>query len=548
MSSNDLISELKSTIRGEVLSDEATLEHYSTDGSIFKVKPWLVILPRGKEDISALIRWVRSKKEKDPGNPMFSITCRGKATDQAGGPLNGGIIVRFPGYMDKVLEIGHDFVRVEPGAIFGEVNKMLMERGRFLPPYPASAAFSSIGGAVANNAAGEKSVKYGTMRAYIKYLKVMIESGAEITLQPLDHAELSLKMREFGFEGDIYRALYQLLKKEKDVLEQTRPRVTKYSTGYDIWDVMRDTDKGEVFDLSQLVCGSQGTLCVLTEIALWTLPKPLHTAVLLAYFDNLAKAGEATKRLLELNPSALEMVDHFLLEIVKREKPEMLEGLLPTELPKLAILCEFDGNDMSEIKKRLEMAKDLVKNTGAFESRIALEKEEQDRLWQVRRSALVVIEGIAGSKKALPFIEDVTVPPDKFPEYITRLYGILQSHNVEFAVWGHAGNGNVHVQPFLDVGYSTDREKIFSISDASFKLVAELGGVLSGEHNDGIMRTPYLPLIFPPEVLDIFKEIKRTFDPLDIFNPGKKVGLDIEYAKSHLRDEYEVGPPKPKSQ
>ncbi len=530
-------------VRGEVLTDEKTLEHYSKDGSIFQVKPWAVVFPKETMDIVALVRWLREKKGKNPQETKLSITARGKATDQAGGPLNEGVIIRFPGYLDKILEIGPNFVRVEPGAIFGEVNRELEKRGSFLPSYPASADFSTIGGAVANNGAGEKSAKYGPIRLYLKSLKMVLSSGSEVIIQPLKWPEFELKSQQLNFEGDIYRDIYSLIEKEKRTLERTKPKVPKHSTGYNLWDVIRQTEEGKVFDLTQLVAGSQGTLGILTEVSLWTLPKPKYTGLLIAYFDDLPKSGLATAELLKFEPSALEMVDRFLLELVKQENPTMLEGLLPEQMPQIVLLCEFDGDDLNEIKEKLAKARQAIQRI-AFSTTSSTDPAAQEKLWQVRRSAALVAEGARGKKKALPFIEDVVVPPERFPEYVNYLYEIMQREQLEFSVWGHAGQGNIHIQPFLDVGDPADREKLFRISEEVYQIVAALGGVLSGEHNDGLMRTPYLPKFYPPELIKAWQEIKRIFDPLNIFNPGKKIGSDLNYAKSHLRSEYDVGPPQ----
>jgi len=311
--------------------------------------------------------------------------------------------------------------------------------------------------------------------------------------------------------------------------------------------VKRKTREGKVFDLTQLVAGSQGTLGILTEISLWTLPKPKYTGLLLAFFDDLPKSGDATKVLLGLEPSAIEMVDKFLLELVKAEKPEMITGLLPQSMPQIVLLCEFDGDDAGEIKKKLAEAAKAIAGL-AYSSRVSTEPEEQAKLWQVRRSAAIVAESARGSKKALPFIEDCVVPAEKFPEYVNDLYRIMQRDGIEFSVWGHAGQGNIHIQPFLDIAEPADRQRLFRIADEVYRLVSSLGGVLSGEHNDGLMRTPYLAKIYPPDLIKVWQEIKKIFDPLNIFNPGKKVapageGVGLQYLQEHLRDEYDVGPP-----
>lgn len=536
-----LQSELKTIFHGEVLADEASLEHYAKDGSIFRVKPWAVVQPKDVTDIIALARWMHDKRGKDSGNVRLSITARGKATDQAGGPINEGIIIRFPGSLDKILEIGPDFVRVEPGAIFGLVNQELEKQARFIPPYPASHMFSTIGGAVANNGSGEKSTKYGPTRVYVKSLKMVLSTGTEVIVMPLKYGDLELKKQQLNLEGDIYRNVEALLKKEKRLIERTRPKVAKYASGYNVWDIERKTPEGKVFDLTQLIAGSQGTLGILTEVSLWTLPKPQYAGLLIAFFDSLPKAGDATKQLLALGPSALEMVDHFLLKIAKEEKPEMLEGLLPSVMPQIVLLCEFDSNDLDEIKKKLDQAQKSISKI-AYASKLSLDPQEQAKLWQVRRSAALVAESARGKKKALPFIEDVVVPREKFPEYVAKLYEIMQREQLEFSVWGHAGQGNIHIQPFLDIADPNDRARLFKVSEEVYNIVASLGGVLSGEHNDGLMRTPYLAKIYPPELIKVWQEVKKVFDPLNIFNPGKKVGVDLNYLQSHLREEYEVGP------
>ncbi|MBI1974862.1 MAG: FAD-binding oxidoreductase [Parcubacteria group bacterium] len=545
-----LSAELRSILRGEVLTDEASLEHYSTDGSIFRVMPWAAVLPKDATDIVALTRWVREKREKNPEEVRFSLTARGKATDQAGGPLSEGIILRFPGCLDKILEVRPDFVRVEPGAVFGVVNKELEGHGRFLPSFPASHMFSTLGGAVANNGAGEKSTKYGSTHLYIKALKMVLSSGAEVVVQPFKWGDLAFKKQQVNFEGDVYRDIEILIEKRKHLIETTRPKVVKYASGYNIWDVDRKTEEGRIFDLTQLIAGSQGTLGIITEISLWTLPKPSHTGLLLAFFEDLPKSGQATAELLKFGPSALEMVDRFLLELVQKENPDMLAGLLPDrpspngsgQVPAVVLLCEFDGEDQSAIQKQLEEAQNVISRL-AFSSKISLDPEEQSKFWKVRRSAALVAESAHGKKKALPFIEDAVVPSEQFPEYVTRLYEIMQREELAFSVWGHAGQGNLHVQPFLDVGDPKDREKLFRVSEEVYEVVSRLGGILSGEHNDGIMRTPYLSRVFSPELLKVFRDVKQTFDPLNIFNPGKKVGIDLDFLKAHLREEYDVGPP-----
>lgn len=531
------VNELKNIIRGQVLTDEASLEHYSTDGSIFKMKPWAIVLPVSKDDIINLVKWVKEKKlevRDELLKTKFTITCRGKATDQAGGPLNEGIIVRFPGYLDKILEVGDDFIRVEPGAIWGKVNEELAKKGHFVPSYPASQNFATIGGGVADNCAGEKCVKYGETRDYVLSLKMIIEDGSEIEIKPLNEEELIKKQSQDNFEGEIYRKIPDLIIANYNLIQNSKPDVTKDATGYWLYDVLSD---GKI-NLDHLIVGSQGTLGIVTEVTLKTIPKPKINGLLMASFDNLETASKAISKIIDLEPSAFEMVDSFLIQMVQKAEPKIVEELLvDSKFPAIVLLIEFDGDDLNPIKEKIEEAKKRLSGL-VLEFNEAYEKEEQDRLWAVRRRAAIVAETPRGNKKALPFIEDSVVNPKYFAEYVSALYRIVKKYNVEFGVWGHPGNGNIHLQPFLDVADPKDRETLFKIAEEVYELVIKLKGALSGEHNDGLMRSPFLKIQFKQGLYDVFKQVKNIFDPLNIFNPYKKVDVDLAFVKRYLRKEY----------
>jgi FAD/FMN-containing dehydrogenase len=531
------INELKSLIKGQVLTDEDSLEHYSTDGSIFTMKPWAIVLPSSKEDIVNLVKWTKKTKEANRESRIanrLSITCRGKGTDQAGGPINDGIILKFPGHLDKILEVGNDYVCVEPGALWGKVNMELAKKGHFVPCYPASQYFATIVGGVANNCAGEKSVKYGEARDYILSLKMIIADGNEMEIKPLSAKELIKKQSQNNFEGEIYRKLPDLLIANYNLIQKSKPDVNKDATGYWLYDVLRD----ETVDLNRLVCGSQGTFGIITEVTLKTVLKPKLNGLLMASFDSLETTGKAIMKVLGLEPSAFEIVDSFLLQMIQKAEPKIVEELLvDSKFPAVILLIEFDGDDLNLIKQKIEGAKNRLAGL-AVEFNEAFEKEKQDKLWAVRRRAATVAESAQGKKKALPFIEDSVVHPKRLSEYISELYKILQKYGVEFAVWGHAGNGNIHLQPFLDIGDKADREKLFAIAEEVYNLVIKLKGALSGEHNDGLMRSPFLKMQFKEGIYDLFKQVKQIFDPLNIFNPHKKVDVDLDFVKRYLRDEY----------
>ena len=530
------VDELTKIIQGKVLLDDQSLEHYSYDGSIFSIKPAAVVLPRDRSDIQRLVMWLAQKRKENPSDNRFSLVCRGKGTDQAGGPLGEGVIVRFPGHIDKILEVGADFCRVEPGVIFGELNKRLAENNRIIPSFPASADFSTMGGAVANVAAGEKTIKYGTTRNYVKSLKMILSSGEEIETKSLDAQELAAKKSQNNFEGELYRQIDELIDAHRELIAKSKPQVTKNSSGYALWEVKKGDGS---FDLGQLFIGAQGTLGVISEITFSIIDRPEASALIVGYFDNLEKLGQAVEALVPLGPSAIEMVDHYFLEVVQNSSPELLAGLLSEKIPQYVLLAEFDGS-LSEVKAGMAKAEPIIKSF-AYDVRVAYDSQEQERLWQLRHSAAAVImEKLPGPKKALPFVEDGTVNPKYLVEYLGDLADLAKRYGLSVPVWGHAADGDMHFQPLIDLADESDRSKVFDFARDVFAVIGKYKGSAAGEHNDGLFRTPYLDVTFGKEMVDLFFEVKKIFDPLGIFNPYKKASRDFEVLKKYMRREYNV--------
>lgn len=526
----NLADHLRKHLRGEVLDSRSAVDYFSTDASILTVKPKAVVYPRNVTDVRKIAKfsWQLSERGK-----KLPITMRGKGSDQGGGALGEGLIMAMPAHMNRLIDIDRDTVSVEPGMLYGDLQRTLQSHGRFLPPYPASIEFSTIGGAVANNACGEKSLKYGCTADYIQELEVVLSNGDVIRTKPLSKRELSKKKGQTDLEGDIYRQIDGLLQDNEELIESSRPPVSKNSAGYALWDVRRDGK----FDLSRLIAGSQGTLGLVTEVTLRTERFNPETHLIAAFFDNLDQAGEAITKLQDLKPSSLEMVDGNMLQFLRRHQPHQLKDIVDDQLSKLVLLVEFDDEKTSTRKRRAKKANKLLSPLST-EVRITTDPDEQEDLWKIRRSAAGVTWSEEGKKRMLPIIEDGVVPAERLTEFMQAAYNLFQKYGMEVAVWGHGGDANLHMHPFLDLDSTGDRQTVFKIMDEFYSMVLDMGGSTCGEQNDGRLRAPYLQQLYGQEMYKLFKEVKDAFDPHDILNPGVKIDVDRETVRKQLRREY----------
>ncbi len=529
-----LADHLRKHLRGEVLDTKPALDHFSTDGSVLKVRPKTVIYPRSVTDLRKVTKFCWQLAER--GKSM-SITTRGKGTDQSGGAIGDGLVVVMPAHMNKLVDIDRESVAVQPGMIYGDLQRTLTSHGRFIPPYPASMDYSTIGGAVANNASGEKSLKYGCTADYVEELEVVLANGQTIRTSPLSKRELNKKKGQSDFEGEIYRNLDGLLADNADVIEQARPSVSKNSAGYALWDVKRPDG---TFDLSRLIVGSQGTLGIVSEVTMRTEKYNPDTHLIAAFFPDIEKAKDAVVALQKLEPSAVEIVDDNLLRMVQRHQPDQLKGIIEGDLPRAVMLIEFDEEKTSVRKRKAKKAQKLIKDL-AHEIRVSDDYDEQEDLWKIRRSASTIVWMKDGNKSALPAIDDAVVPLERMADFMTGVGKLFAHHNLEVAIWGHAGDANFHMQPLLNLQDAADRQTLFRLMDDFYKMVIAAGGSTSGEHSDGRMRAPYLEELYGQHIYALFKEVKQIFDPLNILNPGVKIGTDRDTLRKQLRQEYDNG-------
>lgn len=528
---------LQEHLLGEVMTSLDARRYFATDGSIFTVPPAVVMYPRNENDIrkAARFSWQLAERGK-----VIPITARGAGTDQGGASLGSGIIAVFTAHMHRILELDSKAgtVVVEPGINYGKLQQTLKTHDRFLPPYPASLEYSTLGGAVANNASGEKSVKYGSTRNYVKNLRVVLANGEVIETGRLSKRDLNKKLGLATFEGEIYRAVDTLLEEQKDLIAKTQLNITKNAAGYNIADIRHHDGS---FDLTPLFVGSQGTLGIISEISLTTEPYNLETSLILASFDSLQNAQAAIIELRKLSesPSALEMVDGNLLQLAQTLNPNQLKGIIDPPFPAVVMFVEFDSKDRQQKRfvKKAEHILDKYSQSHVTETDL----ERQEQLWKIRQTSAVVTGHNEGLLKAVPIIDDGIVPLDKFQQFLEAVYGLFKKENLKVATWGHAGDAELHFKPYLNIGQVGDRQKAFRLMDEYYKLVIGLGGSTSGEHNDGRLRAPYLEQLYGPEVYAFFQKLKLIFDPYGTLNPGVKMNVKFEDIKPLLRQDYTQG-------
>ncbi len=528
---------LQEHVSGEVTAAADMRRYFSTDGGVFTVTPSLIVYPRNEGDVRKTARFTWQLAER---GRIVPITARGMGTDQGGAAVGSGIMMVFPAHMNRILELDGKSgdVVVEPGLLYGKLQQTLHTHGRFLPPYPSSIEYSTIGGAVANNAAGEKTIKYGATRDFVKSLRVVLANGEAIETKRLSKRELSKKMGLTNFEGEIYRAVDALIDENKKVIEDSLLNVSKNSAGYALRDVKR---KDGSFDLTPLFVGSQGTLGIVTESTISTAVYNPETTLIAAFFDDLQVAEQVISEIRALPeiPSAMELVDEHLLTYLDQHNPNQLKGIVEKPFHKLIVLIEFDNSNVRIQKKMAKRALKIL-NKSQVKYQIETDEHEKEKLWQIRHSAAAVISHSEGNVKALPIIEDGIVPTEKFQQYIKGVYELFDKYKLQAAIWGHAGNANLHMQPFLDLSQVGDRQKVFKIIDEYYNMVIDLGGSTSGEHSDGRLRAAYLPKLYGQEMYGVFQKLKAIFDPHGTMNPGVKIDVTVDDVKPLLRHEYSM--------
>lgn len=542
--------------QGDFDDSPEAIEKYSHDASMFEIRPKLIIAPKDAKDVEIAVKYV-SEVKKD--NKSLSLTARSAGTDMSGGAINDSIIVDFLKYFTKIESIDKTSAKTQPGVFFRDFDAEAKKKGVLMPTYPASRDLASVGGMVNNNAGGEKSIEFGKVENFVNELKFVFADGVERTVKPLTKAQLDKKMAQKDFEGQVYKGIFELVEKNYDVLKAAKPKVSKDSTGYHLWNVW-DRETG-IFDLNQLIIGAQGTLGFVTDIEFRVVEARTQEGLLVIFLKDINNLPELINIVVAKKPSRFESFDDNTLWLSMRFMPSFLKllglpkfihllfSLIPDAfmllkgLPRLILMVSIKGFSVEEVASRIgelhdELSVDAKKyGITAFEE---LPKDVQgEKFWVMRRYSFQILRSKVKDKHTAPFIDDLIVNPEHLPDFLPKIRRIIKKYKLFATIAGHMGDGNFHIIPLMNIEKESERKKLLPAMKEVNELIFRYGGSLSGEHNDGLVRGPWLEQMYGSKVVDLFKQAKDIMDPQNIFNPHKKSDSSWDYSYSHIRKNFD---------
>jgi FAD/FMN-containing dehydrogenase/Fe-S oxidoreductase len=508
--------ELEGALEGEVRFDALSRALYATDASVYQIQPAGVVIPRTREDLLRVLTACRRHG--------CSITMRGGGTSQAGQTIGAGLVVDTSKYFNRLLEVNAQqrWARVEPGIVLDELNAALApQRLRFAPDI-ATASRATVGGMISNNSAGARSVVYGKTIDHVLELQVLLADGTFAWFRPVTGAELDQIAGGTTLEASCYREIRRLAREHATEIERRYPKILRRVGGYNLDEFAGDD---RPFNLAKIIVGSEGTLGIVVEAKINLVPLPAAKAVLVVQFDDLLDSLGATPVILQHKPSAVEVMDAFILDHT-RQSPDLhrLRQTFVDGEPASLLCVEFYGDRVDELPARVEaLERDLTARNYRVRFHRAIEPAAQQAIWQVREAALGLAMATKGDAKAVSFVEDTAVAPDRLRDYIRDFLALVRRHNTEAGVYAHASVGCLHVRPVVNMKTESGVRQFETIASEVADLVLTYGGALSGEHGDGLVRSPFMERMFGTELYAAFRQIKQTFDPDGLFNPGKIV-------------------------
>lgn len=536
---------------GDIDTSEQAKQFYSHDASLFEMLPELVVFPKNTEDLQRLVVCAHLMHHQLPN---LSLTARSGGSCMSGGAINDSVIIDFSRYFNKIEAVQDFSARAQPGVFYRDFEKATLAKGALLPSFPASRELATIGGMVANNAGGEKSLEYGKTEDYVDKLSVVLSDGQTYELGALNKQQLEAKKSQSNFEGQVYQQMFDLLDNNYDALKAAKPQVTKNSTGYNLWDVW-NRESG-VFDLTKIFSGSQGTLGLIADTTLRLVHDKPHSGVLVCFMKNLNGLGELINVVTARKPASFEAFDNHTLMLAIKFFPyfrktlgwrglfKLAFQLIPDAIllfrgiPKMVLLIEFSGQTPEEVAKKVHEMKLALQ---PFKLEATEEDSTEAKAWKfriMRRESFNLLRQKVKDKHTAPFIDDFVVPPPYLAQFLPELQAIIKKYGLLATIAGHMGDGNFHVIPLMRIEDPKERAKLEPCMREVNDLVLSYGGSISGEHNDGLIRGSFLSQMYGPEIFELFKQTKQIFDPENIFNPHKKTDADWEFSMSHIRQHF----------
>lgn len=515
--SQQIADELARLISGRCYADILDRVVYSTDGSIYQIIPQCVVSPKNAEDIAAVLKYA--------GENKIPVAPRGAGSGLGGESLTSGIMLDTTKYMNKIISTSSDGSAVccEVGVVLDDVNKHLAKYGKKIGPDPSSANRAVIGGVVANNSTGAHSLSYGYISNFVEKIKCVLADGRVVEFE-----------NNVGSgEKKIALDCFELLNSNSELIAKVQPETKRNHSGYNIADVVHN---GRI-DMAKLLAGSEGTLAVFTEVTLRTVNIPKISAVVQFEFDSLDKMARAVPLIVDCGAAACELMGEDLIKIARDAFEQYHDILNPNSVASL--LVEHTGEKVDEIKQKIEKTV-LAVGELCYDKKIVFDPAIQKRLFKCRKDAVPLLTRKKGLKQPIPFIEDVSVDSKKLAEYLAGLVKIGEKYKVDMVYYGHAGDGEIHVRPYLDLSDPADVKKMTDIAEEVFALALSLGGSLSGEHADGLIHAAFMEKHFGREYCDILKKLKKIFDPSDILNPGKIISDNANIMIENLRGENKI--------
>ncbi|HET8587063.1 MAG TPA: FAD-binding oxidoreductase, partial [Candidatus Limnocylindria bacterium] len=512
-----LQAELEARIRGEVRFDTVSRMLYATDASNYEIEPIGVVVPRTVEDIVAAVELASSHS--------VPILPRGGGSSLAGQAVGAALVIDTSKYLNRVLSFQQDerTVTVEPGINLDDLNRQMKQHGLMFGPDPSSSNRATAGGVVGNNSSGAHSILYGMTSDHVHAVRMQLADAGQVEFKGGTADELTAIAKGDNETGKLLRQLLAFREEHRELIARDFPRHWRRATGYTLSEFLKPDDQ---FNPAKLVASSEGTLGTFLNITFNLVPAPARTALVLLQFEDLIEAMEVTPGLLETEPSAIELMDRMLIDLT-REQPGYANMISFIHGDPAAVLAvEFYGETERELIRKCQRLEDYLtqhKVRLLTEPQRLLDPKRQANVWAVRKAGLGLLMSVRGDAKPIPVIEDVSVPVEHLAEFVHAVQEMVAGYNTTAAYYAHASAGCLHIRPLINLKSVEGVRAMTELGHAAAELAHRFGGVMSGEHGDGLQRSELNPTIFGPELYEAMREFKGIFDPRGLMNPGKIV-------------------------